>query len=58
MMHFFQGEDWHRNHHARPGLARLGLRWRQPEIGYAVICALEKMGLASDVRRPSNFASQ
>jgi fatty-acid desaturase len=52
MMHFFQGENWHGNHHARPGSARLGLTWRQPDLGYMVICILESVGLARDVRRP------
>ncbi len=51
LMHFFQGENWHRNHHARPAVARLGLTWRQPDVGYAMICVLEWMGLASNVRR-------
>jgi fatty-acid desaturase len=50
-MHFFQGENWHRNHHARPACARLGRTWRQPDIGYVVIRLLENVGLASDVRR-------
>ena len=50
LMHFFQGENWHRNHHARPGLARLGWNWYQPDVGYLIIRGLEKIGLASDVR--------
>lgn len=49
-IHFFQGENWHRNHHARPGLARLGWTWRQPDLGYLTICFLEKIGVATDVR--------
>jgi stearoyl-CoA desaturase (delta-9 desaturase) len=50
LMHLLQGENWHRNHHARPGSARLGWNWRQPDAGYVVILALEKLGLATDVR--------
>lgn len=50
-IHLFQGENWHRNHHARPALARLGRNWNQPDVGYAVICLLEKLGMASEVRR-------
>ncbi len=42
LMHFLQGENWHRNHHARPGSARLGWSWRQPDVGYLVIVALER----------------
>jgi len=51
LMHLFQGENWHRNHHARPGSARLGWTWRQPDVGYMVICLLERLGLATEVRR-------
>jgi stearoyl-CoA desaturase (delta-9 desaturase) len=50
LMHMLQGENWHRNHHSRPGWARLGWNWRQPDAGYVVILALEKLGLATDVR--------
>ena len=62
VMHFFQGENWHRNHHERPGSARLGRTWRQPDAGYMVICVLERVGLVSEVRRSrsrpgSSFAS-
>jgi sn-1 stearoyl-lipid 9-desaturase len=53
LMHLFQGENWHRNHHARPGSARLGWSWRQPDVGYVVIAALERLHLASDVRHPT-----
>lgn len=56
-MHFFQGENWHRNHHARPGIARLGWAWHQPDVGYVVICILEVMGLVTDVRRSRAAAS-
>lgn len=44
------GENWHRNHHSSPGSARLGWNWRQPDLGYVLILALEKLGLATDVR--------
>jgi stearoyl-CoA desaturase (delta-9 desaturase) len=56
VMHFLQGENWHRNHHARPGSARLGWSWRQPDIGYVVICVLESLSLISDVRRSRTAA--
>jgi len=51
VMHLFQGENWHRNHHARPGIAQLGWSWHQPDVGYLVILLLERLGLASEVRR-------
>lgn len=56
LMHLFEGENWHRNHHARPSWARLGWTWRQPDLGYIVILGLERLGLASDVRRPQGVA--
>ncbi|HLI78670.1 MAG TPA: fatty acid desaturase [Candidatus Binataceae bacterium] len=49
-MQLVLGENWHRNHHSRPGLARLGWNWHQPDAGYLVIRGLEKLGLASEVR--------
>lgn len=50
LMQLFQGENWHRNHHARPGSARLGWTWRQPDVGYVTICLLEKLGATTEVR--------
>lgn len=47
------GEGWHNNHHAFPASARHGLgRW-QLDLTWLLIHALEKIGLASDVRLPS-----
>lgn len=46
------GENWHRNHHTNAGSARLGLHWWQPDIGWYFIYALERVGLASGVKRP------
>ena len=45
------GEGWHNNHHAYPRAARHGSGWRQPDISGLVISALERVGLAWDVRR-------
>jgi stearoyl-CoA desaturase (delta-9 desaturase) len=53
LMHFFQGENWHKNHHDRPGSARLGFTAAQLDIGWYTIVMLEKLGLAKDVRRPN-----
>ena len=52
-VHLFQGENWHQNHHDRPGSARLGWTKTQPDLGWATIVLLEKLGLATDVRRPT-----
>ena len=54
LMHFFQGENWHQNHHDRPGSARLGWTPLQFDIGWYTILLLEKLGLATNVRRPSH----
>jgi stearoyl-CoA desaturase (delta-9 desaturase) len=50
--HCFQGENWHRNHHARPGSARFGWTPLQLDLGWWVIVGLERVGLATEVRRP------
>jgi stearoyl-CoA desaturase (delta-9 desaturase) len=50
--HLLQGENWHRNHHHYPSSARLGMKVLQVDVGWWVILALEKLGLARDVRRP------
>lgn len=49
------GEAWHNNHHAFPASARLGLYPGQFDAGYRFIQALEFLGLAWDVRTPSNL---
>jgi len=48
----FQGENWHGNHHAKPSSARLGWNWRQIDVGWWTIWGMEKVGLATNVRRP------
>ncbi|MFL5304655.1 MAG: acyl-CoA desaturase [Polyangia bacterium] len=53
LMHFFQGENWHQNHHDRPGSARLGWTPGQLDLGWYTIVLLEKLHLATDVRRPT-----
>jgi stearoyl-CoA desaturase (delta-9 desaturase) len=52
ILHFFQGENWHANHHADPRVARIGRTPMQWDFGWWVILALEKARLASRVRRP------
>jgi len=46
------GEGWHHNHHAFPTSARHGLTLRQFDPSYWLILGLERLGLASDVKRP------
>jgi stearoyl-CoA desaturase (delta-9 desaturase) len=46
------GEGWHNNHHAFPTSARHGLRWWELDLSYALIRALQFVGLARQVRTP------
>lgn len=47
------GEAFHNNHHAFPGSAWFSLSWWKFDPAYAVIRALEAVGLAWDVKVPS-----
>jgi len=58
LWHCFQGENWHRNHHARPGSARFGWTPSQVDLGWWIIVGLEKLGLATEVRRPDALTSE
>jgi fatty-acid desaturase len=53
VMQFFQGESWHGNHHAKPWAARFGWRLWQIDFGWYGIVVLEKLWLATRVRRPA-----
>jgi stearoyl-CoA desaturase (Delta-9 desaturase) len=46
------GEGWHHSHHAFPTSAQHGLRRTQIDPSYAVIRALEGLGLVWNVKRP------
>ncbi len=43
------GEGWHNNHHAIPRSARHGLTWREFDVNWVQIRALEMLGLVRDV---------
>jgi stearoyl-CoA desaturase (delta-9 desaturase) len=45
------GEGWHNNHHAFPSAAYHGIGWRQPDLSGTLIRALNRTGLAWNVRR-------
>ncbi|MBW4687489.1 MAG: acyl-CoA desaturase [Komarekiella atlantica HA4396-MV6] len=47
------GGGWHNNHHAFPNSALAGLEWWQIDPTGWTIQALEKLGLAWDVKRPT-----
>ncbi|PRQ46246.1 putative acyl-CoA desaturase [Rosa chinensis] len=47
------GEGWHNNHHAFEYSARQGLEWWQIDVTWYAIKFLEALGLAKDVKLPS-----
>ncbi|XP_068652704.1 palmitoyl-monogalactosyldiacylglycerol delta-7 desaturase, chloroplastic-like [Aristolochia californica] len=47
------GEGWHNNHHAFEYSARHGLEWWELDLTWYVIRLLEVLGLATDVKLPS-----
>lgn len=47
------GEGWHNNHHAFPRSARHGLRWWELDLSWVVLRVLEKAGLVTDVKLPT-----
>ncbi|MFX6040262.1 hypothetical protein ABTE96_20050, partial [Acinetobacter baumannii] len=47
--------NWHNNHHAYPGSAKLGLLPGQVDPGWWLIRTLEMTGLAWNVRTPDNL---
>jgi stearoyl-CoA desaturase (delta-9 desaturase) len=49
---FSLGEGWHHNHHAFPSSARHWMLRRQVDPSYKIIKAMEKLGLASNVKEP------
>jgi len=53
---FTLGESWHNNHHAFPAAAVLQFRWYQLDISGLLVSALEKLGLAWEVGRPTESA--
>jgi stearoyl-CoA desaturase (Delta-9 desaturase) len=52
------GEGWHNNHHAFPTSARHGLRWWQFDSSYLIIRAMGALGLASNIRTPTDGAME
>jgi fatty-acid desaturase len=45
------GEGWHNNHHAHPTSARHGLEWYEIDMNWYAIGTLERLGLATHVKR-------
>jgi len=50
------GEGWHNNHHAFPTSARHGLKWYEFDASWVVITLMKAVGLAWNVRVPSEAA--
>ena len=48
------GEGWHNNHHAFPSSARHGIDRLQLDVSWWTIRALERLGLAWDVKLPDS----
>jgi stearoyl-CoA desaturase (Delta-9 desaturase) len=46
------GEGWHNNHHHYMNSANQGFYWWEVDLTYYALCAMEKVGLVWDVRRP------
>jgi fatty-acid desaturase len=49
------GESWHNNHHTFPNSAILGIYENQPDPGWWVLKALQKIGLVWDISLPENL---
>ena len=45
--------EWHNNHHAFEGSANTGLEWWQFDMTYTIIKAMSAVGLAYNIRLPS-----
>ena len=50
------GEGWHNNHHAFPTSARHGLAWYQFDLSWIIIKTMSKVGLAKNLRLPTEAA--
>nr|GMD87507.1 palmitoyl-monogalactosyldiacylglycerol delta-7 desaturase, chloroplastic [Ipomoea batatas] len=47
------GEGWHNNHHAFEFSAKHGLEWWQIDVTWYIVWILQTLGLASDVKLPT-----
>ncbi|XP_022153399.1 palmitoyl-monogalactosyldiacylglycerol delta-7 desaturase, chloroplastic-like [Momordica charantia] len=52
------GEGWHNNHHAFEYSARMGFEWWQFDPGWYVVIFLQAIGLATQVKLPSQSHKQ
>ena len=49
------GEAWHSAHHAWPSSARMGLEPGQADLGWSLLLALRRLGLAWDLKQPGDL---
>jgi fatty-acid desaturase len=49
------GEAWHNNHHAFPGSAKMGIYENQPDVGWWVLKAFNKLGLVWNLQLPQDL---
>jgi stearoyl-CoA desaturase (delta-9 desaturase) len=52
------GEGWHNNHHHYQSSANQGFYWWEIDISFYIIKAMQAVGLAWDVRKPTEAALQ
>ncbi|KAJ7951905.1 putative Delta 9 desaturase [Quillaja saponaria] len=52
------GEGWHNNHHAFEFSARHGLQWWQLDMTWYVVRFLQAVGLATDIKLPTDIQKQ
>ena len=52
------GEGWHNNHHAFEFSARHGLEWWQLDMTWYVVRLLQALGLATDVKIPTQVQKE
>ncbi|KAL0547475.1 hypothetical protein IC582_017411 [Cucumis melo] len=52
------GEGWHNNHHAFEFSARHGLEWWQLDMTWYVVRLLQALGLATDVKIPTQLQKE
>jgi fatty-acid desaturase len=48
--------EWHKNHHAFPGMARNGLAWWQLDVPYLAIRLLHALGIVAHLNEPGPHA--
>jgi stearoyl-CoA desaturase (delta-9 desaturase) len=51
------GDGWHNNHHYCPTSARMGFRWWQFDLNYAILKLLAWYGVVWDLKRPPDRVS-